>query len=322
MPVWTRPAVGGLVTGILAVVALRYLAIGGVNGGGYDTLSMALSGSLTFKVMAVLCVFKLIATVFSYSSGGAGGIFAPALFIGGMLGGVVGIIDVSLLGNTGSDIGAFALVGMGAVFAGVVRAPITSVLIIFEMTGSYGLILPLMIANMSAYALARHYRPTPIYEALIEQDGIHLPHRKKGLGHALEQMTVTDAIQRGAVVLNEGLTVAEAVEFIRSYEFTTFPVVDDDWHCVGTITEMRLRRNLVNKNQGIFIRDIADPCPTIFPDQPLSQAVLKMDAAHVRQLSVIERGDDQKIVGIVTMSDIVRVQAGVIGDSEQSLLRP
>jgi CIC family chloride channel protein len=227
---------------------------------------------------------------------------------------------VSLLGNSGTEIGAFALVGMGAVFAGVVRAPITSVLIIFEMTGSYGLILPLMIANMSSYALARHYRPTPIYEALIEQDGIHLPHRKKGVGHALEQMTVDDAFQRDAVMLNAGLTVAEAVEFIRSYEFTTFPVIDNDRHCVGTVTEMRLRRNLVNKNRGTFIRDIADECAAIFPDQPLSQAILKMDAAHVRQLSVIERNDKQRIIGIITMSDIVRVQAGAIADSEQSLL--
>lgn len=320
MPVWMRPAVGGLVTGILAVTAIHYLNTGGVNGGGYDTLSVALSGSLTFKVMAVLCAFKLIATVFSYSSGGAGGIFAPALFVGGMLGGVVGIIDVSLLGNSGSEIGAFALVGMGAVFAGVVRAPITSVLIIFEMTGSYGLILPLMIANMSAYALARHYRPIPIYEALIEQDGIHLPHRKKGVGHALEQMTVADAMQRDAVVLNAGLTVVEAIEFIRAYEFTMFPVVDDDWHCVGTITEMRLRRNLANENGAFVIRNIAGPCPTIFPDQALSQAVLKMDAAHVRQLSVIEQGSEQKIIGIVTMTDIVRVQAGAIADSEKNLL--
>ena len=181
-PLWMQPMIGGLITGVLAVAAVYYLNTGGINGGGYDTLSVALSGSLTFKVMAVLCVFKLAATVFSYSSGGAGGIFAPALFIGGMLGGVVGILDISVLGSGSSEIGAFALVGMGAVFAGIVRAPITSVLIIFEMTGSYGLILPLMIANMSAYALARHYRPVPIYEALIEQDGIPSAASKKGNG--------------------------------------------------------------------------------------------------------------------------------------------
>jgi len=317
IPSWLKPAIGALVTGMLAVAAVYYLNTGGVNGGGYDTLSVALSGGMTFKVMAVLCVFKLIATVFSYSSGGAGGIFAPALFIGGMLGGVVGVLDVGLLGDPPSEIGAFALVVMGAVFAGIVRAPITSVLIIFEMTGSYGLILPLMIANMSSYALARHFRPVPIYEALIEQDGIHLPHHKKGMGHVLDQMTVADAIQRDAIVLNAELTIYEAVDVIRNHEFTTFPVVDDRWHCIGSVTEMRLRRNLVNKNGEALIRDIADPCQIVFADEPLSEAVLKMDAARVRQLSVLERGNEQRIIGIVTMSDIVRVQAGAIAENKR-----
>ena len=316
LPSWTRPAVGGLVTGALAVAALYYLNTGGVTGGGYDTLSVALSGSMTFKVMAILCAFKLAATVFSYSSGGAGGIFAPALFIGGMLGGAVGIIDINLLGDRSTEIGAFALVGMGAVFAGIVRAPITSVLIIFEMTGSYGLILPLMIANMSSYALARHFRPVPIYEALIEQDGIHLPHRKRGIGHALDQMRVEDALQRNVIVLSAALTVAEALDLIRNNEFTTFPVVDDEKRCVGSVTEMRLRRNLVNKNQDLTLVSIADSCQTVLLDQPLSEAVLKMDAAHVRQLAVISSNEDQKIVGIVTMSDIVRVQASVISDKD------
>jgi CIC family chloride channel protein len=91
-----------------------------------------------------------------------------------MLGGAVGYLDVSVFHHSADAIGAFAVVGMGAVFAGVVRAPMTSILIIFEMTGGYGLVLPLMIANMSAFALARHWRHTPVYEALLEQDGIFL----------------------------------------------------------------------------------------------------------------------------------------------------
>lgn len=130
---------------------------------------------MTVTAMAVFCVLKLAATVSSYSSGGSGGIFAPALFIGSMLGGTVGYLDVVVFHHPTESIGAFAVVGMGAVFAGIVRAPMTSVLIIFEMTGGYGLVLPLMIANMSAFALARHWRHTPVYEALLAQDGIYLP---------------------------------------------------------------------------------------------------------------------------------------------------
>jgi CIC family chloride channel protein len=131
--------------------------------------------------MAVFCVLKLAATVSSYSSGGSGGIFAPSLFLGAMLGGVVGYIDVSVFHHPKDAIGAFAVVGMGAAFAGIVRAPMTSILIVFEMTGGYGLVLPLMIANMTAFALARHWRPIPVYDALLMQDGIELPHGSRPL---------------------------------------------------------------------------------------------------------------------------------------------
>lgn len=182
VPVWAQPALGGLVTGSLAVAALYGLGTGGVNGAGYQVVEDSLSGLLPVKVLLVLCVTKLVATVFSYSSGGAGGIFAPSLFMGAMLGGAFGSLDRTVFGHGPEAMGAFALVGMGATFCGTIRAPMTSVLIIVELTSGYGLILPLMIANMSAYALARHLRPVPIYEALLAQDGVYLPHATQGGG--------------------------------------------------------------------------------------------------------------------------------------------
>jgi chloride channel protein, CIC family len=180
VPKWVHPAIGGLATGCLAVVALALFHLNGIAGDPYKTLTLALAGSMgTLPVLAMVafCVLKLLATVCSYSSGGSGGIFAPSLFMGAMLGGAVGYVDVAVFHHSSDAIGAFAVVGMGAVFAGIVRAPMTSILIIFEMTGGYGLVLPLMIANMSAFALARHWRHTSVYEALLEQDGIYLPHR-------------------------------------------------------------------------------------------------------------------------------------------------
>jgi CIC family chloride channel protein len=176
VPKWIQPAIGGAATGALAVLGLHFFRLNGIAGDPYSTLTLALvgSGSLTVIAMVSFCLLKLAATVCSYSSGGAGGIFAPALFMGAMLGGAVGYIDVIVFHHPADSIGAFAVVGMGAVFAGIIRAPMTSILIIFEMTGGYGLILPLMIANMSAFALARHFRHTPIYEALLEQDGIFI----------------------------------------------------------------------------------------------------------------------------------------------------
>jgi CIC family chloride channel protein len=181
VPKWIHPAIGGALTGLLAVIGLLWLKHDGITGGGYGTLSLALTGSLPVRVLLGLCLLKAAATVCSYSSGGVGGIFAPGLFIGGMLGGAVGYLDVAVFHHSPDVIGAFALVGMGATFAGIIRAPMTSVLIIFEMTGSYGLILPLMIANMTAYALARHWRHTTAYEALLLQDGVVLPHGKPSI---------------------------------------------------------------------------------------------------------------------------------------------
>ncbi|MDQ2745815.1 MAG: chloride channel protein, partial [Acidobacteriota bacterium] len=314
LPAWARPSVGGAVTGILAVIAIYFLQIGGINGSGYNTLSVALSGGLAFKVMAVLCLLKIVATVFSYSSGGAGGIFAPALFIGGMLGGLVGFLDVNLLGHANSEIGAFALVGMGAVFAGIIRAPITSVLIIFEMTGSYGLILPLMLANMTAYALASRVRPVPIYEALLEQDDIHLPHRSKTLVHALEQIKVADAMVNQVCTIRAGSTVAEAAERIENQEFTIFPVLDENSRCVGVVSEMRLRRNLVETDGTTLIGEIAGKSHAVYPEHLLSRAVVRMNQAKTRQLAVVERGAARRFLGIITMSDIVRAQANAIND--------
>ena len=182
IPAWVKPGLGGLGVGCLAVVGLWFFHMNGIAGDPYKTLTLVLTGQtmlLPIGAMAAFCALKLAGTVLSYSSGGSGGIFAPSLFMGGMLGGAVGAIDVTVFHHTPEVIGAFAVVGMGAVFAGVIRAPMTSILIIFEMTGGYGLVLPLMIANMSAFALARYWRRTPVYEALLEQDGIFLSRRQE-----------------------------------------------------------------------------------------------------------------------------------------------
>jgi CIC family chloride channel protein len=181
VPKWIHPAIGGLATGAMAALGLYWFHLNGIAGDPYRTLELALTGTMPLLFMVVFCVLKLAATVSSYSSGGSGGIFAPSLFMGAMLGGAVGFIDVSVFHHPKDAIGAFAVVGMGAVFAGIVRAPMTSILIVFEMTGGYGLVLPLMIANMTAFVLARHWRPIPIYDALLLQDGIELPHGSRPL---------------------------------------------------------------------------------------------------------------------------------------------
>ena len=233
VPKWAHPGVGGLVTGLLAVAVLHGLGERGVTGAGYETLGLALDGKLGLRILLALCAVKIVATVFSYSTGGAGGIFAPSLFIGAMLGGAVGYADVAAFGHENRTLGAFALVGMGAVFAGVVRAPITSVLIIFEMTGDYGLVLPLMISNMTAYVLARRMRKSSIYEALLEQDGIVLADDSHPRGTDIAQAVVGDAMVCELVTIPTRASVLDAMAIVEGRNHTFYPVVRTNGTAVG-----------------------------------------------------------------------------------------
>jgi chloride channel protein, CIC family len=226
-----------------------------------------------------------------------------------MLGGTFGFLDQMVLGHSGNEVGAFALVGMGTVFAGSIRAPITSVLIIFEMTGSYRLILPLMIANMTAYVLARQWKPVPIYEALLEQDGVHLPHHRGAVSHALEQLRVGEAMTPKPVALPATSTVAEALQRIGNYDFSTYPVIAEGDSFTGMVSEARLRRTMAEGKGHIHVRQLAGQGDCVFPDQPLVRAVVHMNQSNVRQLAVLERGDAKVLIGLLTMSDIVSAQA-------------
>jgi CIC family chloride channel protein len=315
IPAWMRPGIGGLITGVLAVAALASLNKNGITGGGYATLSEALSGNIAIRALLVLCVLKLVATVFSYASGGAGGIFAPALFIGGMLGGVFGYVDHFVLQHGGSDLGAFALVGMGAVFAGIIRAPITSVLIIFEMTGSYGLILPLMISNMTAFALARHFRPIPIYEALLQQDKIYLPHRGARVSHALEQLRVGSAMTTDPVTISATASIAEALRQVEHDNFSTYPVIENGHTFVGFVTETRLRRTAAEGGSDQKVATVAQPAPRTLPTETLVRAVVRMEKSGARQLGVIDSNDGNRLIGLLTMTDIVRAHARAAMDA-------
>ena len=167
--VWFQPVVGGLAVGIMGWFVPQVLGVG------YGYVGEALNGRMAFQMMAMLVVLKLLAVTISYASGNAGGIFGPSLFIGAMLGGTVGTVAHHFFPAYTATPGAYALVGMGAVFAGVVRAPMTSVLMIFEMTQDYAVIVPLMIANLVSLFIASRLQEEPIYEGLAVQDGIHLP---------------------------------------------------------------------------------------------------------------------------------------------------
>ena len=166
---WLRPGIGGLGLGLIA------LAVPEVMGVGYESVDQALNGSMTLRVFVLLCAVKLMATVVSYASGNAGGVFAPSLFLGAMAGGAVGLIVSRVAPFPTGDVGGYALVGMGTLFAGIVRAPMTSVFMIFEITQDYQILVPLMVANLLSFLISRRFQRMPLYHALLEQDGVHLP---------------------------------------------------------------------------------------------------------------------------------------------------
>ncbi|HEY2432346.1 MAG TPA: chloride channel protein [Vicinamibacterales bacterium] len=171
LPSWTvavQPAVGGI------AIAVLLLTVPQVTGVGYGYVDQALNGGMVLKTMALLCALKLVATIVSYSTGNAGGIFGPTLYIGAMAGGAIGVLVHHVAPFPVADPGAYALVGMGALFAGILRAPMTSVFMIFEITQDYQILVPLMVANLLSFAISRRLQPTPIYHALLKQDGIHL----------------------------------------------------------------------------------------------------------------------------------------------------
>jgi len=165
---WIQPAAGGLLVGILAWFVPQVLGVG------YTYVGDALNGRMAFQLMALLVVLKVLATTSSYASGNAGGIFGPSLFIGAMTGGAVGSLAHAALPQSTANPVAYALVGMGTAFAGIVRVPLTSVIMIFEMTRDYSIIVPLMISNLVSFYISFRLQRQPIYEALALQDGVHL----------------------------------------------------------------------------------------------------------------------------------------------------
>jgi CIC family chloride channel protein len=322
LPLWTRPALGGVVTGVLAIVAIRSVHANGMNGGGYAVLNELLHGGLAWNVMLLLCAMKLIATVSSYSTGGAGGIFAPSLFIGAALGGTFGVLDVNVLHHSRIEVGAFALVGMGAVFAGIIRAPITSVLIIFEMTGSYGLILPLMIAAMTCFLFARRWRPTPIYEALLEQDGTFLPHPSRPIPHVLDQLDVGRAMTSKPATIDETESVSFALDRIAAAPFSSFPVVDADARFVGLVSESKLRRSVADGGGEKPVGELAGRRIALTPESSLIDAIVLMDELDTRQLAVVDDDASRRVIGIVALSDVMRVQAQATRERDSNEVPP
>jgi CIC family chloride channel protein len=295
--VWFQPVVGGLLVGLIGWFVPQVLGVG------YGYVGDALNGNMAFQMMLLLVVLKLLTVTTSYASGNAGGIFGPALFIGAMLGGTVGTVAHHLFPAYTATPGAYALVGMGAAFAGIVRAPMTSVLMIFEMTQDYAVIVPLMIANLVSLFIASRLQHEPIYEALAVQDGIHLPRAETRRRHGRRQ--VVKIMKTASQLLPAEITVREALERARASEFQTW-LVTDRRGVIGVVNLARLEQELVedaDQKLGKLVEAVV--FPHVHPDQGLDLALERMGANQIEILPVVNRADIHKLEGVVTLRDVL-----------------
>jgi CIC family chloride channel protein len=294
---WFQPVVGGLLVGVVGWFVPQVLGVG------YGFVGDALNGNMAFKMMLLLVVLKLLTVTTSYASGNAGGIFGPALFIGAMLGGTVGTVAHRLFPAYTATPGAYALVGMGAAFAGIVRAPMTSVLMIFEMTQDYAVIVPLMIANLVSLFIASRLQHEPIYEALAVQDGIHLPTSETRRRYGQRQ--VRKVMQTASQLLPAENTVREALERVRSSASRTW-LVTDRRGVIGVVNLAKLeqeRAEGADKKVGDLVDALA--FPHVHSDQGLDLALERMGANQIEILPVVSRADVHKLEGIVTLRDVL-----------------
>jgi CIC family chloride channel protein len=295
---WWHPVVGGVTVGLMGWFVPQVLGVG------YSYVGSALDGTMALKLMLLLVVLKLIGVTVSYASGNAGGIFGPSLFLGAMLGGAIGTVAHHLLPAYTATPGAYALVGMGALFAGIIRAPMTSVLMIFEMTRDYAVIVPLMIANLTSFFISSRFQKQPIYDALANQDGIHLP--SHSTRNEPNQRTVLQIMRKTPEILPAEMRVQDVIEQTRASKLRTWPVAEKDYF-LGMLARETLECALVDGRKEQPLKDLVETLqvPHLHTDQALHLALERMSKHHLDVLPVLHRADLHKLEGVVTLPDVL-----------------
>ncbi len=294
-----QPAIGGLVIGLVLMYSPAIMGVG------YEYVDQALNGGLLFRSMAALCFLKLAATIVSYASGNAGGIFAPSLYIGAMAGGAVGIVVHRFAPFPTADAGAYALVGMGTLFAGIIRAPMTSVFMIFEITQDYQILVPLMVANLLSFVISRRYQPVPVYHALLQQDDVHLP---SAAARASTSKTARTLMRTEVSFIRADTSVGIALETLAEHDEPALPVGSRE-QLLGMVTRERLEELVQDGKAAEPVGSILDDglVVHVHPDHPLD-VVLERFAESPGVLPVMSRSDARRVEGVITLDGIVKIK--------------
>jgi chloride channel protein, CIC family len=312
---WMQPGAGGLIVGVMGWFVPQVLGVG------YANVSLALNGQMALGLMALLVPLKLVATASCYGSGNAGGIFGPALFIGAMMGGAFGGVTHHFLPDSTGSAGAYALVGMGVAFAGIVRVPLTSVIMIFEMTRDYSIIVPLMISNLVSFFISYRFQEEPIYEALQRQDHLHLP---SGLRQRRGMLLVRAALIPARQTFQASDKVEDIIGSLHN-EQNAWPVLDGS-RLLGIVPLSELQRAMAEGRGHLEVGEVvpefesdeeltADVFPHVHPDHPLDLALRRMAQLKVNTLPVVSRSDVRELTGTISIESVLRAYG--IGDGQQ-----
>ncbi|MGB7135655.1 MAG: chloride channel protein [Acidobacteriaceae bacterium] len=306
MPRWTQylqPAIAGLMVG-----AIGFFGFPQVMGVGYDVIDQALHGQFVWQILLALVFLKVTATTVSFSSGTPGGMFAPTLFIGAMLGGAVGTFEQHFFPHLTGTVGAYSLVGMGVLFAGFLRVPLTSVFMVLEISGNYSIILPLILANTIAFLIARSLQPVGIFEIFTHQDGLDLPSLEEQREEA--SLHIEDAIQPVAVPVVRASDTLHYVSAALTQARATSCLVrlpDGSWYAMSA-DELTSASATLTPETPIQRALKPDRTPPLFPDMPLDSALHYFPRWPL--LPVLNRASRGTLEGVLTLDDVLRGYRG------------
>ncbi len=293
-----QPAIAGLLIGIIAVLGAPQ-----VMGAGYEYIDEAMHGRFTWQFLGILAGLKILATLVSFVSGTPGGMFAPTLFIGAMLGAAVGGAEHALLPHLAGSPGTYALVGMGVLFAGFLRAPMTSVFMVLEVSGNYSIIVPVIVANTIAYVISRGMQPIPIFDALTRQDGLELPSMEEQREEDI--LHVEDAMQPGdGFVLDAQQSLEHALAAAEKLQAETLLVqLSSSGWC--SVKKDEMRTMLAEGKGGSRLDSLLGErlVPFLHPDHPLEMALRYVDRWPV--VPVVSRADFRKLEGVISQRDVL-----------------
>lgn len=314
-PEYLKTPIGGALLGLGGLVFLRANTSLGLGvpgepvaffGVGYEAMEWSLFGQGTVPLLLLLMGVKILATSLTIGSGGSGGVFAPSLFIGSMFGGAFGRLAHTLFPSVTAAPGAYALVGMAAVFSGAARAPITSILILFEMTDDYRIILPLMLATVVSTVLAEHISRESIYTLKLSRRGIRLE-RGQDID-VMQGVLVGEAMTTNVDSVSADMELRDLELAFHETHHHGFPVLDQQGDLVGIVTLQDLARASERGSlAGRTVGDIATRSVlTVFSDDPMWLALKRLGTRDVGRLPVVDRRDPRRLVGMIRRSDIVR----------------